>query len=255
MVNNERFFEYPQAAAIYKHQLLKSYMPVFIGKTGSRSTGGRVVVYDAYSGPGRYLDDQPGSPELLVDTAASMAELRSVHTIFSERDQSYCDALERVMAEKGVDSTTYEIRRGPVEKHIDSILTDAGDLPLFVFLDPYGLSVSFAQLVHILTARHRPGLLSGYQPKTEVLLNFSYEALRRIAGALRTERSYSAKAAQVARLDDALGGDWWQDVALDQADDWIGEILGGYARRVRDAAGGGGYITAPVADSASAQPV
>lgn len=255
VANNARFFEYPQAAAIYKHQLLKSYMPVFIGKTGSRSTGGRVVVYDAYSGPGRYLDDQPGSPELLVDTATSMAELRSVHTIFSERDQSYCDALERVMAEKDVDPTTYEIRRGPVEKHIDSILADAGDLPLFVFLDPYGLSVSFAQLVHILTARHRPGLPSGYQPKTEVLLNFSYEALRRIAGALRTERNYSAKAAQVARLDDGLGGDWWQDVALDQADDWISEILGDYARRVRDAAGGGGYITAPVADSASAQPV
>lgn len=254
MTNNARFFEYPQAAAIYKHQLLKSYMPVFIGKTGSRSTGGRVVVYDAYSGPGRYLDDQPGSPELLVDTATSMAELRSVHTIFSERDQSHCDALERVMAEKDVDPRTYEIRRGPVEKHIDSVLTDARDLPLFVFLDPYGLSISFAELVHILTARHRPGVPSGYQPKTEVLLNFSYEALRRIAGALRTEKTYSAKAAQVARLDGALGGDWWQDVALDQADDWISEILGGYACRVRDAAGGE-YIAAPVADSATAEPV
>lgn len=185
-------------------------MPVFIGKTGSRSTGRGAVVYDAYSGPGRYLDDQPGSPELLVDTATSMAELRSVHTIFSERDQSYCDALERVMAEKDVDPTTHEIRRGPVEQHIQSVLTDAGDLPLFLFLDPYGLLVSFTQLVHILTARHRPGVPSGHQPKTEVLLNFSYKALRRIAGALRTERDYGAKAAQVARLDDALGGDWWQ---------------------------------------------
>src|SRR5215203_520612 len=148
--NNARFFESPQAAAIYKHQLLMSYMPVFVGKTGSRSTGGRVVVYDAYSGPGRYLDDQPGSPELLVDTATSMAALRSVRTIFSERDQSYCDALDRLMAEKEVDPTTYEIRRGPVEEQVDSVLTDAGDLPLFVFLDPYGLSVSFAQRVHIL---------------------------------------------------------------------------------------------------------
>lgn len=254
VANNARFFESPQAAAIYKHQLLKFYIPVFIGKTGSQS-GGRVVVYDAYSGPGRYLDDQPGSPALLADTATSMAALRSVRTVFSERDQSYCDALEQMMTDKGIDPASYEIWSGPVEEHVDTVLHEAGDLPLFVFLDPYGLSVSFEQLVHILTARNRAGMPLGYQPKTEVLLNFSYEALRRIAGVLRSDKDYTAKTAQIAKLDATLGGEWWRDVALDQPEDWIAQILAGFARRIRDAWGGGAFITASVADSLSAQPV
>ena len=84
MTNNSRFFESPQAAAKYKHQFLKSYIPAWAGKVGSRSSGKRVVVYDAYSGPGRYDDQQPGSPELVVDTAAAMAAIRRVYSVFTD---------------------------------------------------------------------------------------------------------------------------------------------------------------------------
>jgi three-Cys-motif partner protein len=117
-----------------------------------------LVVYDAYSGPGRYEDAQPGSPELLVDTADAMATLRSVHSVFSEKDQDYCDRLEAMLADKGIDPLTYEVRRGPVENHVDEVLSKAGDLPLFVFLDPYGLTIPFERVVHVLTSRDKAGL-------------------------------------------------------------------------------------------------
>jgi hypothetical protein len=32
MANNKSFFEAPQAAAIYKHELLKRYIPAWTGK-------------------------------------------------------------------------------------------------------------------------------------------------------------------------------------------------------------------------------
>jgi three-Cys-motif partner protein len=83
MASNKNFFLAPQAAAIYKHELLKRYIPAWAGKVGSTSPGKRVVVYDVYSGPGRYEDEQRGSPEILVDTAVAMENLRSVLTIFS----------------------------------------------------------------------------------------------------------------------------------------------------------------------------
>ena len=254
MSSNKNFFESPQAAAIYKHKLVKGYIPAWVGKVGSTSINRRVMLYDAYSGPGRYEDEQPGSPELLVDTAEAMASLRSVHSVFSDKDQGYCDRLSEMLVEKGIDPATYDVRRGPVEEHIDAVLTEAGDLPLFVFLDPYGLTISFERVVHVLKSRDKPGLRSLLQPKTELLMNFSYEAVRRISGVVRSDKDYAAKQGQIDSLNTALGGDWWQEIARNEPDGWVQQVLEGYAERVRKETGYG-YITADVADSLEAQPV
>jgi len=50
-------------------------------------------------------------------------------------------------------------------------------LPLFLFLDPTGLGLPYDVLVRLLTEKRRDGW-----PPTEVLLNFSLDAVRRIGG-------------------------------------------------------------------------
>jgi three-Cys-motif partner protein len=255
MSSNKNFFESPQAAAHYKHKLIKSYIPAWVGKVGSTAQDKRVIVYDAYSGPGRYEDDEPGSPELLVDTAVAMAQLRSVRTVFSEKEKSYCERLASLLDEKGVDPSTYKVRVGPVEDHVDAVIDEAGDLPVFVFLDPYGLTISFDRVVSVLKCRDKPGYSRLLQPKTELLMNFSYEAVRRISGVVRSEKTYAAREGQIASLNDALGGDWWQELALEEPEGWVQQVLEGYAKRVATAAGGYGFITADVADSLTAKPV
>jgi three-Cys-motif partner protein len=254
MPSNCNFFASPQAAAIYKHGVLRRYIPVYAGKTGSRSAGKRVVIYDAYSGPGRYDDDQPASPELVVDTAIAMAKLRDIYSIFSDVDPGYIARLQALMQKKGVDPTTYEIQQSPVEEHLDSVLAFTGRSPLFVFLDPFGLALPFDRVVDLLTCRDRAGWSNTLQPKTELLMNFSYEAVRRIAGAFLSTKSYSARAAQIAALDDALGGDWWQEIVRADKDDWPEQVLEGFADRVMKEAGYS-YITADVRDSLSTKPV
>jgi three-Cys-motif partner protein len=255
--SNRRFFESPQAAAIYKHTVLKRYIPPFAGKLGSISPGGRVIVYDAYSGPGRYEDDQPASPQLVVDTAIEMARLRrDIYSIFSDRDAEYIARLRALMAERGVDPSTYEIHSAPVEEHIDSVLVGCGYYPLFVFLDPFGLTLPFDRIVDLLTRRDRdPG---GHQiarpPKTELLMNFSYEAVRRIGGVVTSTKDYPARDAQIKTLNVALGGYWWHDLARRADDDWPREILSGFAAKVKERTGYG-YIRAEVADSLEAKPV
>ena len=254
MSSNKSFFESPQAAAIYKHKLVKSYIPAWAGKVGSTSADKRVVVYDAYSGPGRYEDDQPGSPELLVDTAVAMANLRSVFSVFSEKDEDYCRRLRVMLEDKGVAPSTYEVRPGPVEDHVDAVLTAAGDLPLFVFLDPYGLTIPFDRVVDVFRSRDKSGYATLLQPKTELLMNFSYEAVRRISGVLRSDKEYAAKQGQIKSLNTALGGEWWQELALNEPEGWVAQVLAGYAHRVSEAVGCG-FITADVSDSLEAQPV
>ncbi|WP_284745080.1 three-Cys-motif partner protein TcmP [Amycolatopsis sp. RTGN1] len=254
MSSNKNFFLSPQAAAVYKHKLLKSYTPAWAGKVGSTSVNNKIVVYDAYSGPGRYEDENPGSPELLVDTAVAMASLRSVYSVFSEKEQDYCDKLSELLKSKAVDPSTYEVLQGPVEKHVDDVLAKTDGLPLLVFLDPYGLTIPFERVVHVLTSRDRPATPSFQQPKTELLMNFSYEAVRRISGVVRSEKEYPAKEGQIRALNEALGGDWWQEIARNENEGWVQEVLHGYANRVCRAANYG-TITANVADSLEAQPV
>jgi len=110
-------------------------------------------------------------------------------------------------------------------------------------------------VVHVLKSRDKPGYYSHLlQPKTELLMNFSYEAVRRISGVVRSEKEYAAKAAQIHTLDTALGGNWWQALARDEPEGWVEQVLKGYADRVGKAAHCG-YITADVADSLTASPV
>ena len=255
VASNSTFFESPQAAAVYKHRLLRSYVPAWAGKVGSRAPGKAVFIYDAYSGPGRYDDQAPGSPELVVDTAIAMARLRTVHSIFSDKEPAYVARLTDLLVEKGVPAETYEVRQGTVETHLDDVIARVGDAPLFVFLDPFGLTVPFDVVVRTLVARRKSGWSATLQPKTELLMNFSYDAVRRIAGVLRSDSDHVARDAQIAALDRALGGEWWHEIALADGEDWVHNILVGFASRVVKAAGGFGFITADVADSLTAQPI
>lgn len=180
MTSNSTFFESRQAAAIYKHRLLRTYVPAWAGKVGSRAPGKRVFVYDAYAGPGRYEDQAPGSPELVVDTAVAMAKLRTVHSIFSDKESEYVARLRALLVEKGVDPDTYEVRQGTVEQHLDDVIAKVGDAPLFVFLDPFGLTVPLDVVVKTLVGRRKTGWSATLQPKTELLMTFSYDAVRRL---------------------------------------------------------------------------
>lgn len=255
MTSNSTFFESPQAAAVYKHRLLRTYVPAWAGKVGSRAPGKRVFIYDAYSGPGRYDNRAPGSPELVADTAIAMARLRTVHSIFSDKEPAYIARLNDLLLEKGVPLDTYEVRQGTVETNLAGVISTVGDAPLFVFLDPFGLTVPFDVVVQALIGRRKSGWSATLQPKTELLMNFSYDAVRRIAGVLRSDSDHAARRAQIAALDRALGGDWWQSIAMTAAEGWIHEILVGFATRVVGAARGFGFITADVADSLTAQPI
>lgn len=53
------FFRSKRAAAVLKHAILGKYVVPFAAKTGSTSTGKRVVIVDGYAGAGRYEDGKP----------------------------------------------------------------------------------------------------------------------------------------------------------------------------------------------------
>jgi three-Cys-motif partner protein len=239
-ISNEEFFRSPQGAAVLKHRLLGSYLPVFVSKTGKYASGRRVGFIDGYAGPGQYLDETPGSPAIALATAERLSHIRNVECIFIEEAQQQYEQLTNLVSEHDfADSCT--VHHGTVEEHLDDAVANLGDAPLLAFLDPYSLLIPFNQLVSTLLQRPR-GKGWSRTHITEVMFNFGMSAVRRFAGFLDRDfpREANRKQAEtlVARLDGFLGGNWWHDVYREHRDGpYEQEILKGYLTRLVDSAG------------------
>ena len=194
----EDFWESERLPGVFKHTLLAKYLPKFGGKTGSRS--GRVVFLDGYAGRGRHADGSPGSAELMLRSAAGQVKAGvSWECFFSEKDATSFASLEKVVAEYS-DRVQVDCRKTDVDLMLDDVLQASGGAPLFLFLDPCGLGLPFARLADALNSRPR-------HPPTEVLLNLSMDAIRRIGGHLNSPVGSDRV---VRSLDEAMGGSWWQ---------------------------------------------
>ena len=131
-VNTERFFQSKRAAAVFKHAILSGYVVPFASKTGSASTGNRVVVVDGYAGQGRYDSGEPGSPALIA-AAASHLKGRSLECFFVEKDADLFAQLCKVLDEEDGGMVNWEALQGTVEGHLGYILGRAEGIPLFIF--------------------------------------------------------------------------------------------------------------------------
>lgn len=199
----DEYWQQQALPSVYKHALLKRYIPVFGGKTGSRS--GKVVFLDGYAGRGRTADGTPGSAELILQTAQSQARAGiSWQCFFFETDSASYRHLEKVVIEYAQRGVAAVSTHSEVEPQLDTVLKAADGLPLFLFLDPCGLGLPYDTLVKTLNAPSRR------RKPTEVLLNFSMDAVRRIGGQVAPTKTIKGSAATLRRLDDAVGGDWWR---------------------------------------------
>ena len=222
-----------------KHGVLTRYAPPFVAKVGSTSDRSRVVVLDGYAGEGRYADGTDGSPIFFVETARRMAPTRVLELIFVEKERSRFQKLQEVLAAEAA-GVTYSAWHGPLTAHLDAALAAADGLPLFAFLDPCGVGLPFTDITAKIFGR--PSYQ--YAPATEVLLNFSAEAVRRIGGRLKESEGATGREATLALMDSACGGDWWRSIYLDSAspEQANEQIAHEFARRLREASGSGGWV-------------
>ena len=221
----DRYWENRGLPSVLKHDLLRRYLPVFAAKTGSRSAG--VVYLDGYAGRGRYDDATPGSAELILQIAEDQERMGiSYRLFFHETDPKNYAALKPVVDEYEARGIQAEASPDPVTSALNRVTDAAQGLPLFLFLDPCGLGIPFSDLVQVMSGPRR-----GTWPPTEVLLNFSLEAVRRIAGHVT---SGTPNERTMARLDAALGGDWWRHIIRKHGvtDDAVDEIIHGFMDRL-----------------------
>jgi three-Cys-motif partner protein len=195
--------------------------------TGSKSDH-EVVYLDGYAGEGRYENGESGSAGKVLKIAADHQATGAVRwtCFFAERSAASFSNLEALVSEyrsQGVDARAF---RGDVLGLTDEVLAAAAGKPLFLFLDPCGLGMPFDTLADILARRRKETW-----PPTELLLNFSMMAVRRIGGNSQSDKGNERTS---ERLDEVCGGRWWREYFADgytrDADDKVaaeyGERLG-----------------------------
>lgn len=225
---DDRYWEQRRLPSVLKHDLIRRYLPVFAGKTGSKAGG--LVYLDGYAGRGRYENGAPASAELILRIAENHAGLGiSYKLFFYEPDPESFQVLKGVADEYIGRGVRAHVEPAEVISGIDAVLASASGWPLFLFLDPCGLGVPFSVLTQTLV-----GPRARKWPPTEVLLNFSLEAVRRIGGHVT---SPTPDPKTMARLDQALGGQWWREyMASGVTDEAVAAVVAGFKDRLGQAA-------------------
>lgn len=224
------FFDERQGPAVFKHAILKRYVRIYFSKTGHPPPH-RGLYLDGYAGPGTYEDESPGSPTVAVDALEPLTEVRDIDLVFVEKNPATFDELQQQCRRDGFENAV--ALKGLVEEHIDSILTQALQVPMLAFFDPFGMGLPLETLHAVLD---RPQAASRRLP-TEVLLNVSLPGLYRNAGKLDSQATHEptrrAHAKTVDRLDAHLGGEWWRPIWRSELEDRIERIVDGYIERLQ----------------------
>lgn len=167
-----------------KHQILRNYLALLLGKLGRPGT--RVYNVDGFAGQGRYEDGNPGSPLIAAELAANpkQSSRRDVlRCINVERDPVTFANLElhtREYVKQGLVTNL----QGSFEEHLETILERIKDWAAFFFIDPFGTtSVEFSTLERI--ARRST------QAKTEVLVRFDDARVKRLLAWARNHKDSS----------------------------------------------------------------
>jgi three-Cys-motif partner protein len=237
------FREVRQSAAILKHGVFRRYLGTFAGMVGAYSHLHQVGFIDGYAGSGVYCDDSgaehPGSPQIALDVARGLRD-RVLLPTFIERGAEQFRSLASVVERSGNPAAIAV--RGDVTSQLGPALQRFEGLPLLVFLDPFGSSLETDAIVSQIMGRRGGGA-------TEVLLNFSMEALRRMGARVFEPEGSSGREATLGRVDRWLGGAWWREVfesfadVDDRADVAAEAVFAAYLRRVNRAAQTGSFQT------------
>jgi len=160
----------------YKHEILRKYLPGWMQILGSSNSA--IAYVDCYAGPGVYPDGTKGSPLIALETASAASDKFgcTVWCIFNDSDKINAGLLrEAIKNHSKCEQVLILPSLADANDFIDHILNDARfakngtlQIPMFFFMDPFGLSISMGMIKRIME-----------QPRTEILLTFMIKDLVR----------------------------------------------------------------------------
>jgi three-Cys-motif partner protein len=241
----------PQPQSVFKHQILDQHVIRYAAMTASRLTPKRAVIVDGFAGRGRYENGSAASAETLMLHAQKLKNATQIDIFLVEKSRKDYKVLDEVADQYRANGIRIETRNGDCGDYLDEAVARAQGASLFLFLDPCGANLPFEVVERVLRLRSA-------WPRTEVLLNFSADLIRRAGGQYKKGQ---LDLGGVAAADIVCGGEWWRDVALNMhlasgGKDWESAaeaVALEYARRL--SGGRMSSVVAPVRRQPHHQPV
>lgn len=166
-----KHFEDYEGQTRYKHLILGDYLDAWVKILGSKFD--KLAYIDGFCGPGTYIDEQgvghDGSPVLALRVADRHRARTKLECVFTDKSASFCAELEEKLREVAPRSH-YAIHPGDFDALMTGVLDRVlHNTPSFVFVDPCGWTGFPMETIERILCR----------PRTEVLINFMFNAINR----------------------------------------------------------------------------
>ncbi len=201
---HESFFDESRPWSHLKNRILGSYMTPYLAKVSKRRE--KIILIDAFAGPGKMADDSPGSP-LIICKAAEKHAQGKYKSFFFNIKLDHHKRLEATL-EKGGYPSVRPIH-GDAIAELTKLISSLRDETVFLYIDPYGLDCEFDVLI--------PLLNRNTEYSTEILINLHMPITHRLGSrkALGSEDSDETRIISYhEKLTRAYGGEYWKDVLL-----------------------------------------
>ena len=156
MVNSE-FFEESREQSRVKSRIVAKYFSAWAQVIVSASKGrqNRIAYMDLFAGPGKYKDDTPSTPVLVLQHAIKNAQLRRMLvTVFNDKIPEFAQSLKDVISSiPGIETLKFppQVKNLEVGQKIVDAFEETRLIPTLLFVDPWGYKgLSVALIVSVL---------------------------------------------------------------------------------------------------------
>lgn len=202
---HDDFFDEQKPWSRLKNRILGSYMPPYLAKVAKLRK--RIVIVDAFAGPGRFKDGTAGSP-LIIAKAAERFASGKYRAYFFNNNLSHHNLLASILQRQGISAA--EPVFGDAIQQLRQLVARLHDETLFLYFDPFGLNCEFDVL--------RPLLSRDRDLSTEILINLHMPISHRL-GSRHSVQRCGIENSQIQSYHEKLtrvyGGGYWRDILLE----------------------------------------
>lgn len=143
MVTENEFFKAKRPWSKIKDQVIGSYLVPYLRKVSK--LGHRIVIVDAFAGPGIFEDGSKGSPFIICEVAEEQVP-RNYLGIFVNKNKDSHIKLENTL-EKYIKTKKAIPILGNAQDLLIELKNIVGNATLLIYLDPFGLKGCEFQLL------------------------------------------------------------------------------------------------------------
>jgi three-Cys-motif partner protein len=216
---NKSFFDKKRHWSKRKDKILECYLPPYLSKIATQESP--VFIVDAFAGPGKFGDGEPGSPLIIcqsIQEALTKGLSVPVYALCIDDDRELFAELSRLIGQFPFAEAKY----GKFGDYIKDIQEKAKDHSVFLYVDPWTVEgLDWYRMDRVF--QH----LSISHMSIEILMNFNAVSfVRRGLAALKLAIPESNPEIEdtdevdapiitppsIERLNQVVGGDWWQNI-------------------------------------------